>query len=51
MFQSSKQKETRKLQNQTLKAKETPIQWKTEKEGICGRFRHAAVGSNPTRTF
>jgi len=21
---------------------------KTEKEGICGRFRHAAVGSNLT---
>jgi hypothetical protein len=33
MFQSSKQKETRKLQNQTLKARETPIKGENRKRG------------------
>jgi len=48
MFQISKLTETPKPQNQNLKAKETPIKTKTEKEGICGRNLHAAVGSTPT---
>jgi len=47
-FQALILKETLKPQNQTLKARETPIKAKTEKEGICGRYRHVKVGSSPT---
>jgi hypothetical protein len=47
-FTSSRQKETGKLGINLNMQKQHLLRRKTEKEGICGRFRHATVGSTPT---